>query len=263
MEKLKISSYTINPRSIKNDYLEGKITKPERNLLYWLRACGDAYGTATVNMDGLSQDTFNDSVTKNYINKLLLSLKSKRYIWYSDRSGRRGSFPIRLDDWPKKDGGIQTLDRFFEEDVVRGQNQLESYVIPEVGKEFDDFSQTFDVEKTVITVSESREKIRELIRGLDNDKEKDKNNDKKSLGSLSFKKRDFSVTGFIPESTEEERCLNLATKLGDKGVGFYYGTYKQYGMGPLEKAWEEFKKSDGYNKDNPPAFFNSLVQLEL
>ena len=262
-QELKLNNFVFLPRYIASDYRNGKISIPERNLWLWMRSCVSPYGIVTVSMETLAKETFNKPVDKNYINKILISLKSKRYIWYSDRTGRRGSFEIHMGDLMLPSKTIKTLDRYFDADGIRGEDLLENIGVPEVETEVAELSQSFNIKNTVTPASESREKIRALIRGLDNDKEKDKNNDKESLESLSNKKRDFSVGGFIPESVEEQRCLNLATKLGDAGVGFYYGTYKKYGMGPLEKAWEEFKKSDGYNKDNPPAFFNSLVQLEL
>lgn len=263
MEELKIDSFTINPRSIKSDYYEGKITKPERNLLYWLRACGSPYGIATINMEGLADDSFNDSVSKNYINKLLLSLKGKRYIWYSDRSGRRGSFEVHMDYWILPSKQIKRLDRFFEDEGVRGEKQQEIIGISEVGSEFVEKSQSFESDNNVDSVSESKEKIRSLIRSLNKDKDKNKEKEKDSLPSRSFKKGDYKLINFIPKSHEEEGLKDLAKILGDTEVGFYLGIYWQHGLGPLNRAWEEFKKSKGLTKDNPPAFFNFLVQEQL
>lgn len=264
MEELKIDSFTINPRSIKSDYYEGKITKPERNLLYWLRACGSPYGIATINMEGLADDSFNDSVSKNYINKLLLSLKGKRYIWYSDRSGRRGSFEVHMDYWILPSKQIKRLDRFFDDEGVRGEKQQEIIGISEVESELVEKSQSFESDNIVDSVSESKEKIRSLIRSLNNDNDNDKNKEKDSLQSLSLKNEDYSFSGFQVNSYERMKCKEIAKAVGDSDVAFCYGIYMKNGLGVLERAYKEFQSSDGLKtKENPPAFFNFLVQEQL
>lgn len=263
MEELKLDNYVVTPRYIASDYRNGKITIPERNLWLWLRVCGSPYGIATVSMETLAKESFNKPVDKNYINKILLSLKSKRYVWYSDRSGRRGSFEVHMGDWILPSKHIKTLDKYFEDDTVRGENLMKSYGNTEVEIEVADFSQNFEVKNTIAPTSKSLESIRALVRGYDNDKEKDKNNDKDSLASLSLKKEDYSFNKFREETYEAMRCKQIALAVGDKDVAYCIGIYRKYGMDVLEKALEEFTISDGMHKDNPPAFFNSLVQLEL
>lgn len=263
MEELKLDNYVVTPRYIASDYRNGKITIPERNLWLWLRVCGSPYGIATVSLETLAKETFNKPVDKNYINKLLLSLKSKKYVWYSDRTGRRGSFELHMGDWILPSKYIKTLDKYFEGDVVRGEKLMETYGIPEVETEVTDLSQSFEVQNTVASLNESREKIRALIRGLDNDKEKDKEKDKDSLQSLPFKKEDYSFGKFTESSYEAMRCKQIAIETSDKNVAYCIGIYRKYGLNVLEKALKEFNLSNGLSKDNPPAFFNSLVQLEL
>lgn len=263
MEELKLDNYVVTPRYIASDYRNGKITIPERNLWLWLRVCGSPYGIATVSMETLAKEAFNRPVQKNHINKILISLKSKRYIWYSDRTGRRGSFEVHMGDWILPSKSIKTLDKYFEDDEIRGENLLESIGVPEVETEVVEFSQRFNIKNTVEPVTESREKIRALIRGLDNDKEKDKNNDKESLQSLSNKKEDYSFSGFREDSFEAMKCKEIALAVGDKDVAYCIGIYRKHGLRVLEKAFEEFTRSDGMGMDNPPAFFNSLVKLKL
>lgn len=263
MKEIKLDNYVITPRYIKTDYFEGKLTKPERNLLLWLRVCGSPYGIATVSMDSLSDDTFNQSVDKNYINKLLLALKRKRYVWYSDRTGRRGSFEVHMGDWILPSKHIKTLDKYFNEDGVRGENLMENYGKTEVSPENEVLSQSFKVKNTVVPASESKEKIRALIRGYDNDNNKEKDNDNESLSSLSLKEREHSFINFKVNSYEDQKCKEIAHAVGDKDVAYCIGIYRKHGLGVLEKAFEEFNDSEGLRMENPPAFFNSLVQIEL
>ena len=110
MEEQEMSNYVILPRSIAKDYRDGRLTIAERNLYFWLRISGNPYGIAHVDMDNLAKESFNSSVDKSYINKLLLSLKSKRYVWYKERKGRRGSFELHMGDWILPSKQIKTLE---------------------------------------------------------------------------------------------------------------------------------------------------------
>jgi hypothetical protein len=264
MEESKIDNYVITPRYIKSDYFEGKLTRPERNLLLWLRVCGDPYGIAVVTLDGLSQETFNQSCDKSYINKLLLSLKSKRYVWYSDRTGRRGSFEVHMGDWILPSKHLKKLDGYFEGDGDRGERVSGGVKESEVKSKLSTDSQSFRDDKNVAISDQGLKSVGDLLRGYDNDTYKENEKDNKSLESLSLnKKRDFRIEKFRPETIEESKCLDLARSIGDEEVGFYIGIFRKHGWGPLNRALREFKKSNGYEKDHPPSFFNSLVQLEI
>jgi hypothetical protein len=157
MEEPKLN-YTTNPRQIWWNWEEGLISTPERNLLYVLRAQGNPYGFCSVDMGILARDAFNTSVDKNYINKLLLSLRSKRYIWYKNRKGRRGSFQVHLDLWLLKEGNLKTLDKHFEQDAVRGTDAVETTTQTEVGTDNPQGSQRINEIRSQITQSLSGKK---------------------------------------------------------------------------------------------------------
>lgn len=264
MEEFKLDNYVVVPRYIKTDYFEGKISKPERNLLMWLRLMGSPYGIATITMDGLANDTFNNTVDKSYINKLLLSLKSKRYVWYSDRTGRRGSFEVHMGDWILPTKHIKRLERFFDAAEVIGETTTGPLVVSEDEPENEQMSQSFSEEKTIANKQDSIKSIQQLLRGYDNDKYKEKENEKDSLQSLHQKdERDFSISGFKETSYEELRCKEIATAVCDDSVAFNVGIYRKNGLPVLERAYREFENSKGTYKDNPPAFFNYLVQEQL
>ena len=260
MEIAKIDNYTITPRYIAADYRNGKITIPERNLLLWLRVNGSPYGIAIVDMATYANETFNSPVDKNYINKILLSLKSKRYIWYMDRAGRRGSFDVHMGDWILPSKHLKTLNTHFGDTPVRSEESDDETSEAEVKTENTFNSQSLKKRKTVDSSSESFKSIGKLIRGYDNDKNKEKNKEKDSLQSLSLNKRDFSFGGFKVNSYEELKCKEIASAVADADIAFCYGTYNKYGLIVLERALKEFQESDGLGKDNPPAFFNSIVQ---
>jgi hypothetical protein len=166
-----------------------------------------------------------------------------------------------MGDWILPTKQIKTLSGYFGDDGVRGENLLETIGKTEVEPELVDFSQSFNDEKVIDNTRANIEKILSQVRGYDNDKDKDK--DKESLPSLSFKEREYSFSKFKEESYEDMRCKEIAREIGDKDVAYCIGIYRKYGLNVLEKALVEFNDSTGWDKDNPPAFFNSLVQLEI
>lgn len=150
MQKEKIANYVILPRSIVSDYRNGRISIPERNLLTWLRSNGNPYGIANVDLELLSKETFNTKVDKSYINRLMLSLKSKRYIWYQERKGRRGSFEVHMGDWILPTSEIRHLNKYFDQPVVRSDGVTKANSNPEVGAEIPVQSQRGEDHKKAI-----------------------------------------------------------------------------------------------------------------
>ena len=263
MADQKPKSWVTMPRYILTDWRYGKITTPERNLLIWLRTNGDMYGTAIVDMESYANETFNKPVKKSYINKLLLSLKSKRYIWYRDRAGCRGSFEVEMGDWPLPGGSNKTLDKYFSEDLVRGSLPTDMPTESEVGPEVGNLSQRLQSENNEENKGSYFKPIGDVIRGYNNDKDKKKEKDNESIVSLSTNNRNLLINSFIPKTEEEEVCRNIARETGDKAVGYCLGTYKEHGLEILEKALEDFRHADGLSKDNPPAYFNFLVSNRI
>ena len=145
------------PRRYASDCRNGKLTIPERNLLVWIRQIADMRGVAHCTMDGLANEAFNKKVDKSYINRLICSLRSKRYLWYQDRNGRRGSFEVHLPDWFLADGKIKKIDHFFEKESVRGESVAQDERGSEVGADITPTSQSIEV---------SRMRIRKTLSGI-------------------------------------------------------------------------------------------------
>lgn len=118
--------YVVMPRHIAQDSRNGIISNPERNLLMWVRVTADIRGVSHCSMRSLADEAFNDRVSVSYINKLLRSLKRKRYLWYEDRNGRRGVFEVHLPDWFLKNGTIKSIDHLYEKRSVRARSELVS-----------------------------------------------------------------------------------------------------------------------------------------
>jgi hypothetical protein len=181
MESKKLN-YTTLPRQILSDWENGKLSNPERNLLFFLRSKGNPFGYCSVEMGALAIDAFNSPVDKSYINKLLLSLRSKRYIWYENRKGHRGSFQVHLDLWLMKDGGLRMLDQYFSQTPVRNKEVEVTQNQTEDEEEDEELSQrSKDLIKSIRAIAGGK-KMNASVRGYDNDNENKKENDLTTKG---------------------------------------------------------------------------------
>lgn len=149
--------YTVIPRRYVSDCRNGKLTIPERNLLAWIRQIADMRGVAHCTMEGLANEAFNCKVDKSYINRLIRSLKRKRYLWYQDRNGRRGSFEVHLPDWFLSDGKIKKIDHLFEQESVRGEADTQDDIEAEDSTYIPSMSQS---------IEDSKKNIRNILSSI-------------------------------------------------------------------------------------------------
>lgn len=124
-DKDKIFSYVIFPRYILEDYRNGLITKPEFIIYCYLRLSGNPYGKAYTSFENINNDMFSGKVSKNYINRVMLSLKNKEYLHYDSRKGRRGSFEVRFGDFLSPEGILISLDKYFKKGVTTPTHEEE------------------------------------------------------------------------------------------------------------------------------------------
>jgi len=264
------------PKEYASDYRNRLISKQEREMLVWLRMLASPYGIAVADLDSLANDCFSKGAGKNYANKILLSLKRKRYIYYEERSGRRGSFEIHLDHWPlprkvKTDPlVVKRLDKLFGDGgVVRGDGDTDTLDTSEVHTEVDEQKQRSDDIKDAIDALGNTFSIKPSFRGSYTDTEKEKENEttrsepfKKGRNAENPRKRgNLSVETFFPTSDEEERLLEIARNLGEPDMRFLLGSKEKHGMVMIERALKECNYSAGFeHAENKGAFFNSVLQ---
>lgn len=115
----KLENWVVFPRKIASYYRDGTLNHSEWMIYCWLRLNANPYGIATATLSGISEDMFGSEKKKNNANKILLSLKNKRFIYYQTRRGSRGSFEIRFPDFILPTGAITTIDKHFQQEEVR------------------------------------------------------------------------------------------------------------------------------------------------
>ncbi len=115
----KLENWVVFPRKIASDYRNGNLTLSEWMVYSWLRQNANPYGIATATLSGIAEDMFGNEKKKNNANKILLSLKKKKFIYYETRRGSRGSFDIHFGDFILPTGHTRTLDKYFQSEEVR------------------------------------------------------------------------------------------------------------------------------------------------
>ena len=253
-KKYKVENFVIFPRKIPSDFRNGEITKGEWEVLTWLRQNGNPYGITTTNLSSINEDLFNNKKSDNYINKLLLGLKNKRYLYYKKRSGRRGSFDVQFGDWILPDKSLKTLDKYFNNENSRGKSAVEEDSKLDSSQSFGVESQNLNNIKDLKQKLSSNFSINEF-RGSYNDNEKDNNND-------NNRSKEVKISSFIPKTLEEEICQGIALKLEEKNINFVLSVKNKYGIDFLKEVWEVYEEEVKGIKNikSKGAFFNSIVE---
>ncbi|MGB2580624.1 MAG: hypothetical protein WBC83_02920 [Minisyncoccia bacterium] len=256
----KLENYVIFQRKISADYRNRIITLDEFSVYVWLRLNANPYGISVTSLSSLSDDLFRAQKSENYMNKVLLSLKKKRFIYYKKRAGCRGSFEVRLGDFLLPTKGVTSLDKFFEAENGRDVDVPEGSLKSELVQSFDAPSQNLNTIKSDIKALVSSFSIDGNGRGSNNDTDTNKNNNKNRTAVVSFKKEDIYTKSFKPTSFEEQECLNIGITLGEKKMNYILSIYHRYGFHIIEEAVGIYNDRITTTIDNKPAFFNSIVQ---
>jgi len=233
----RLENYVIMPRQIVSDFRNGKITKAERDVLVWVRMTGNPYGKCSTSLDDLAKEAFTGGVGKNYANKILLALKSKKYLFYSSRKGRRGVFEIELGDWIRPDKTIKTLDSFFVSEKVRGETDRQVAPESEPTQQMSESAQKFEEEITLNT-EDFPEFSPEEVRAYDTNTENNTEND-----------TDCACTRI---------CAH--PRVGIQEIDSLRALQEKYGEDWLEEAWEKVEEEMMVREvEKPIAYLQTIL----
>lgn len=100
-----LSDFVLFERSLLRNFRDGEITRNEFITYCYIRLLCNPYGVALVSLENIKNDLLIGG-SVNYCNKILLSLKKKKYIHFDVRRGRRGSFNVLFGFWKLPNGKI-------------------------------------------------------------------------------------------------------------------------------------------------------------
>lgn len=244
MEDEKLNNFVIFPRHIHHDFLDGKLTPREFYILCFLRSGADPYSKIHISLEDI-RNTLAIEGDINSINKVLISLKEKNFIFYENRRGKRGMFVIRLNEWVLPNKRIAYIPKRESVNGAEPEQTFE-YTIEDMKKEKDEVLQSFSMNK--------RRSKTDLN---NNDTDKDNNNDL-SIGKTSSYTR---IEDFKPRNDIEGRCLQIASELGEEHIDFILGNLKKHGIEVIESAYRKVVTDvrDGKSIRDKRAYFNSVI----
>lgn len=179
-------SWVALPRSLASDRRNGNLTLPEYHVLVWLFNNANIYGICTISLEDVVLDVFDGRINRNWINKIFLSLKGKRYIWYTNRAGRRGSFEVRLDKFLRKDKTIFNVDNFLNQKIIRSEEKPKDATQSEEKTQVDILNQRLKEQKKELFQGFMPEYKVGAGRGDKNNKEKEKENNINTAGKKIY-----------------------------------------------------------------------------
>lgn len=250
--KIDNNDYVKLPRSIKTALVDGLLEYEEYAVLVWLWLIANPRsGRAHVSYAGLTKD-FKDRYLKNRINKFMLELKRKKWVWFPSQQGRRSSFNVDISEYPLSDGTFKYIEHRFEQKSGRSESDTHDQTPAEVPAEVDDISQKLESEKKKLVSRFSFTSESLAGRSQKNDNEKENKNNRSSRRP---------VRSFSPKSFEEEKCLEIARYLEEADMSFMLSALKKYGLTRIENAYEKLKQAPAGTIQKKGAYFNSLLTI--
>ena len=252
--------YTTVPRYIPNDYRQGKLNRNEWILYIWMRSTANMYGVGGVSIAVLHAEIFPDLKDKSSVNKMLLSLRKKKYVWFEDHQGSRSPFEVHFGDWLLPHKQIKTLDSFWKMEDGRSEyapnteQQTEDAQNPTIPNQ--KLKRAKEQLGEAFSFNAPLRAIRSAYNDTDKEKDKDKND---SLVKPSFK--EILVRDFNPTNSEEARCHEIAIALKETNMNWILSGLKKYGLPAIEKSWGIYREdlARGKRIENPGAYFNGIV----
>ena len=250
--KIDNNDYVKLPRSIKTALVDGYLRFEEYSILVWLWInANPRNGRAHVSYAGLSKD-FKEKYSKNHINRLMLDLKRKKWIWFAKQQGRRSSFNVDIGSYPLSDGTFKDIDFRFLQKSGRSEGATQEQTPAEVPTEVGDVRQKLKDEKSALVERFSFNQKSSFGRSPKNDNEKENKNNRSTRRP---------VRSFTPKTYEEERCLEIAQYLEESDMSFMLSALRKHGLAKLERTYQQMRDSPEGSIQRKGAYFNTLLTL--
>lgn len=234
--------------SIKEDYFNGVLTFDEMILFIWLQWQSNPINGKFFTSYTSLESELGGKYTKNSINKIMLSLKAKEYVWFPEHQGSRSQIQVVTKHYPLSKGHFLRIEKYFDNSSA----------------EVDESTQKLQGDPSATTNTENGPTQNQLSRGSNTDTNtytKTDTDNKTLPEKVSGKKLD--PHNYIPKTYEEEMCMKIAIQLNEKDLRFLLSINKEHGIDVINQAWEEYKRIPKHKVDNPPAYFNTLVRKQV
>lgn len=245
-----INNFVIFPREILEARKLGQLSSTELHVYAYIRLSGNPYGMASVSLDDIRNDEFDGRVSVNYVNKIVLSLKRKRRIDFEKRSGRRGSFLVRIDEWMLPNGNVRYLDDAKTNLQVRPDTLPISGNLSEDDPSLPTPGQTLAEKKMALVKQLSTDHSGNIVRSYYNDND----NENYNINNRRLLRKEFE-----PKTADEYDCLTIAKYLDEEYMNFILKKLHELGIQSIKDAYT-LTRNRWHKLENPKKFFNKVLQ---
>ena len=275
------------PRAWKFDRVDGKLSADEFVVLVWLALGANYYdGRVKTSYEEIVSDlSIKGKDPKNKVNKIMLSLKKKRRVWYHTQQGRRSSFMVEIGGYLLSTKSSKDINHRFNGDSSRSEEDLlhnhgrdkdePSHDQSNTGVEIDDSKQKQEYDFSEEESEEPYKTELEHSRSTNNDNDNDNNKNNSSLSGLlrgskinsSEQTAGSGVTEYVPKTGEERRCKIIAIWLGEKSMNFILSSLKKLDndMTKIEEAYEDTRRAVSLKGDavRRGRYFNKVLSEKM
>lgn len=242
-------------RGIFDHLFDGRLTWDEFCILLLLIAKANPKdGIEYTSYDALVSDT-QCKFSKNHINKIMLSLKRKKYLTYPNHRGRRTSLRVQIDKYPKSGGGYTNIFQSNSDKVGRSENEVQEIVQAEVSAELLGNQQNLDEQKKRLIKGLSMDTPPPVGRTCNNDN-KEKEREKETI--VDKANWEINPKQYTPTSYEEQKCQEYALQLGETSMKFILSSRYKYGFNRVQHAYNITREALGV--ENRGAYFNKMIK---
>lgn len=273
LEKPEKEPFIPFPRYLIEHLRNRLITYRELELYVWMRLHTNMFGIAAISTYEIL-DNLPHFKSVDYITKRLRSLRKKKYIYYEDRQGCRGSFEVYFGNWLLKGGVVKQLDKFFDIKEVRSENAQKEKGESEVAPISDTQSPKSDNPKIATNTNDYRYETGVVVRSNKNDKEIENKEQRNNVvddcvpNNKKINESKILTSKFVPQNDAEARCREIALEIGDQYINFILSKlhHEYCGIEVIEEAYKRFLEVErvGEEKGDPienrPAMFNYCLQ---
>lgn len=265
----KLKDFVILPRKIKDDYLEGKLTRNELDILLWIWLNTNPYnGYFTADYKGLERE-FHGRISYDSIRKITSSLRKAQYIHFSNHKGRAGSFPVYPVGFLLTSHKIQTIQYLKERHSITSASQPHTELEDQSENNRGGLYHNLNEQKGGLIQKFSMDSRSAKITTTDTDNDNKNKKPRIDIASNSDtienelrttrSSKKIPVENFLPKSYEEERCWRIAQELGETDMRFILSCLSKYGIRPIEEARGIVKGARPGKIKNPRKYFNKVI----
>ena len=275
------ASWVPFPRDILTSYKNGDLSRDEFFVYCYLRIQGNPYGICSTHLEAIRSDVFRKegrkkTPSKNYINKILLSLKSKRFLFYYDRTGRSGSFDVYFSGFRLSNEKFTDIKHLFEEEYSNRKVYLLGGTNSEANTEVEEAIQRSDTLENIDITSGELVDENNQFRGYNNDNDTKNeientdisvSNKEESKGKIQLPYECKNPTdSYTPKNRyEEDFAHKVALEVGEKCMDWYLSLIRNGNFWALEKAVGELHEdiAKGNQIESKPRYLNGIITRML